>query len=801
MASPASFADLVGLTTSLLENPDEFNLGEEIAGTTASTAVSDVVIPALTGGEVSPTIAGSSALFGPFAAFSAPLLVGTILNATGVGAGAQIADELEDEVESIGTSFRQGIDRVSEFFGSPTFQNAVREVPARALVARNVAEDRIRRARFRAGQGTQGILAPGDTEGSGQIVQEEFDALLQKLRAFSSASPFRSNLAAATFGSDGEFDPEQFAQVAQAMGLPEELFPGGTAPDWVVRGLTSEGGLPLFDAFDTPRPILGGPSFRNPGASQDRLSPLREFLPPETLAPLERDQGILDFLSQQEGGGLGLLDRARSGFNERFQAGDILTSLVGGSVGAETGPPSEGGEASGAAPSESGETDMSGGLSFGNALGGIDLGDVASFDFSVLGEGLDLGGIDLGGLLEGIDLGGIGESLDDLLGPVDDAVLDTGGDILGELGDRLGGIGGVVGDVFEQAGRGIWDVLTSETAGDILETVLGGGGGGGSGGASGGGSGGGGGGGSSDLLAQILPSLLGAGVGLLGDEGDPAQAGTINPAFPTIARAFGVGTDRRSSGLFVPEGSVPASVFTPDALADMAAFLRSPPGATDAGVQARNLLEGEPVTGRFGDLFDAGQDRFDTLLGSAVPTTSELIETGLPTEIDPIVSEAQRSFRDEFLPDLFERLPTGTLGSSGIPALASREAGRVASELGQLEFEAGENAAQRRLQGLTSALPTVSSATTAASLFPMSFASDLLGVDARARQAEDATDPGGRLFNAFTTLSGLGPSRTITQGAQPSDLEQILQSLSQTVPAGILGSNRGGSSGFTSPFF
>lgn len=185
----------------------------------------------------------------------------------------------------------------------------------------------------------------------------------------------------------------------------------------------------------------------------------------------------------------------------------------------------------------------------------------------------------------------------------------------------------------------------------------------------------------------------------------------------------------------------------------------------------------------FGQALDFAPSAIDLLQNVSIPTTRELAETGIPTDLGPIISERQRSFQEEFLPSVLETLPgTAGLFSSAFPNVLGREQARIGSELGALEVGLTEAATERRRAAATQ-LAELAAAGVA---LPANIASDLLGLGGRIR-AEGPELGTTRALNLFSGLLGLGPSLgagIVTGGFPTTDRTAgILGSLGESIPS------------------
>lgn len=300
-----------------------------------------------------------------------------------------------------------------------------------------------------------------------------------------------------------------------------------------------------------------------------------------------------------------------------------------------------------------------------------------------------------------------------------------------------------------------------------------------------------------DTIADVAGSLLGGDA--KGRTAGGAGQGFLSAASPFLGQTFGQGIYFGRSGptthrdfqqlvsnlsgrinrgvygdpLFAPGTTAAASsaagrglsavpLFGPyQSAAINEAILNALP-LNEAQQQAMSLLEAAP--GTFASLFEP-----------AAATAGELARTGLRTNIDPIRQAAVRQLRRETAPMLAEQFArqTGTFATDFLNSL-NQAAGDVETNLGALQVELDEAAAQRRKEGaiLASTLGTV----------PAAFAGDLFATGEQMRALQESLQPGARLFNALQIFSGLtqpGATGAHVLGFAPSQNTQTLAALSQ----------------------
>lgn len=210
----------------------------------------------------------------------------------------------------------------------------------------------------------------------------------------------------------------------------------------------------------------------------------------------------------------------------------------------------------------------------------------------------------------------------------------------------------------------------------------------------------------------------------------PANPVMMNPAAGVLANMFGIGTRFEGGGMnFAGPGrgnmSLARPVFGRDDFTDIAKLLDSPNlGAAGA----------EGIGGGWADY----------LSGTVDPTMREGLETGFRTDMDPIIAEARRNFRDVTMEDIKQQFgaQTGSF-SSDFLASANRAGGAMESQLGAMQAQMDEAASNRR-----------------AGLLPMAgIPGELagLGLDLGAQYNLDATS-GGRAATLLQMLGGLEPT-------------------------------------------
>jgi hypothetical protein len=383
----------------------------------------------------------------------------------------------------------------------------------------------------------------------------------------------------------------------------------------------------------------------------------------------------------------------------------------------------------------------------GTGLGGLNF----NFDFA---DNFDFGQLDFGDF-------GITDSTGSVWDDLWTGVKNVGGDIWDwlknlDFGDIAGTIGNIVKSVFGN---------DNSWGNRILNGVTGGGGGT----------------ASADTLLQGILAAAGALTG--GSKDKPPAVGSSDPSFDILAELFGNNSkfSNLTEGLqIMTPGNVGpinfgGALFQPTFAQTISDMLNKPTAASTA---AGEIAAGKPGTNPYSQDFYDTINSMDALLPNAQNTLRQMLNTGMPVSIDPLIAQAQSIFSNEFMPNLFEKLPGGTLSSSYIPTLTARESGRISQELGGKAYDAAEAARGRQMQAVTSGLPAYNAVNAARSILPVTYSTDLLNLDQLIRNQS----PGGQLLGAFTDLAGL-KNNFLTRGAIPSSSSQVLDALAQVVPS------------------
>jgi len=143
-----------------------------------------------------------------------------------------------------------------------------------------------------------------------------------------------------------------------------------------------------------------------------------------------------------------------------------------------------------------------------------------------------------------------------------------------------------------------------------------------------------------------------------------------------------------------------------------------------------------------------GSQNVRSALDSFSGFSQDLAKTGFKTDIDPIRQQMLREFQQQTVPDLANQF--STLGGGGQNApfsdfnqAAIRAGGDMFTNLGALDFQASESAADRRQQGLSflGQMPGLES--------------DALALQEQNFDFQLLSRPGGQLLNFFNNLMGV----------------------------------------------
>jgi len=152
------------------------------------------------------------------------------------------------------------------------------------------------------------------------------------------------------------------------------------------------------------------------------------------------------------------------------------------------------------------------------------------------------------------------------------------------------------------------------------------------------------------------------------------------------------------------------------------------------------------------------------LFADLVPTVKDISSTGLRTDISPIAAREENRFFNEIIPELagqFAQLGGGSsVLTSDFGAAAAREGSNLAFNLGGLQSQLDENAADRRLAGVELQQQL---GTTAAS-FPVALGKDILALNEANFDQELLFRPGGQFLNFLNNLVGVAERDPVLQG-------------------------------------
>jgi hypothetical protein len=165
-------------------------------------------------------------------------------------------------------------------------------------------------------------------------------------------------------------------------------------------------------------------------------------------------------------------------------------------------------------------------------------------------------------------------------------------------------------------------------------------------------------------------------------------------------------------------------------------------------------------------------------LADVVRLADELARTGNPTDISSIIKAAQRRYQTEDLPAITQQYaPQTGLFSTDFQNASQRRLKDIETELGQLDYNAREAAAQRRVQGI----PILSAMRQANVAMPVSYAQDAFNLGS---QIEQLT-PSARMFQQLGGLSNLASQQNyVQQGYSPfgSASNASLMGLASAIP-------------------
>jgi len=144
---------------------------------------------------------------------------------------------------------------------------------------------------------------------------------------------------------------------------------------------------------------------------------------------------------------------------------------------------------------------------------------------------------------------------------------------------------------------------------------------------------------------------------------------------------------------------------------------------------------------------------------TVLPGMTEAANTGFRQDISPIIQQRQNAFWQDYFPQLKESLPGATSTfSTDFLGNMNAEQRRLQTELGVLDYNAGEAAAGRRM----SALPTLGNLGITYSGLPSAVARDYMS-------GINATDPGMRAIDILGKLNQVsGSGQYVQQGYDPA---------------------------------
>lgn len=163
------------------------------------------------------------------------------------------------------------------------------------------------------------------------------------------------------------------------------------------------------------------------------------------------------------------------------------------------------------------------------------------------------------------------------------------------------------------------------------------------------------------------------------------------------------------------------------------------------------------------NLFGADQafsDTIDFFQNTLLPEATNIGQTGLPTDIDSIIAQQMNQFNQQIIPDLanqFAFLGGGgnNILSSDFGAAAANAGGDLSANLGALQFQADESAAERQLQGLQLAGAfgqTIPDLAQIQAALPAAVGSDILSLDEQNFDLSLLQQPGGQFMNLLSNL-------------------------------------------------
>jgi hypothetical protein len=226
--------------------------------------------------------------------------------------------------------------------------------------------------------------------------------------------------------------------------------------------------------------------------------------------------------------------------------------------------------------------------------------------------------------------------------------------------------------------------------------------------------------------------------------------GVYSPNLPALESLLG-------SKVFVGEHGVrvvprPGGVFGPNQQ-----MLRQAIGQLTAPIQYNEPEQLAQGIGFAGPL-QAGQQ---TMRGAG-DIVQDLLRSGLRTDISPYVRQAQRRFREDYLPAVAERISPRM---SSLENVAGREASRIATDLGVLDLQYNNPAA------ILGMIPGVMQSGMTRAAFPGAAVSDLLKAGSGLRGLD--LQPAGRTFDIFSALAGIPVQGQFNVGGEETGAESF----------------------------
>jgi hypothetical protein len=245
------------------------------------------------------------------------------------------------------------------------------------------------------------------------------------------------------------------------------------------------------------------------------------------------------------------------------------------------------------------------------------------------------------------------------------------------------------------------------------------------------------------------------------NESEPRDPEFTNPLGLAFLNLFGIPTgwaeDNASFGITGNVGAPGAStfaprLFTPDMFNRLTDQL-DPVPMSEFERMARQGVQG--ADNAFGSAMGLFQNSLFPAVGRAA--------SGKPTDIQPIIDQQMRMFRNQIMPEISNQF--GFLGGGGQNQLTgdfgeslARAGGDIATNLGALRFQAEESAADRMLQALQfggnigTGFANLGAQRAA---FPAALGSDIFALSQQNFDQQLLQRPGGQLLNFFNNLMGV----------------------------------------------